>query len=183
MSGWWRRTVERLTGGVKLPQGFTAALDAEENVVAVAEVRGAGHMVATTYGLWLPEGDAGHRRVGWHLISKAGWANGSLTITEATETGTAGDAVLLTDQAPRRYVLADAGRLPEALHKRVTGSIKSTHRRELPGGGAWFVQRKVPGRDGFVLQVRADPGTDMAVVEPIATEVAQRLRQARAEEG
>ena len=62
--------------------------------------------------------------------------------------------------------------MPEAVHARVTGSIRSRHHRDLPGGGAWFVQRKVPGRDGIVLQVRADPGTDTDVVRQVARDVA-----------
>jgi hypothetical protein len=62
------------------------------------------------------------------------------------------------------------------VHRRVTGSIRSTQHRELPGGGAWFVQRKVPGRDGIVLQVRADPGTDADTVRRLAAEVALRIR-------
>jgi hypothetical protein len=57
----------------------------------------------------------------------------------------------------------------------VEGSIKSRHRRELPGGGAWFVQRKISGRDGTVLQVRPDPGTDEAVVRQVAGDVAKSL--------
>jgi hypothetical protein len=61
----------------------------------------------------------------------------------------------------------------------VTSSIRYRHHRELPGGGAWFVQRSVPGRDGLLLQVRADPGTDPAAVRRVATEVAGQLRQAR----
>ena len=55
------------------------------------------------------------------------------------------------------------GRVPEAVHARVDRARSGRrHHRDLPGGGAWFVQRKVPGRDGMVLQVRADPGTDDA---------------------
>jgi hypothetical protein len=60
----------------------------------------------------------------------------------------------------------------------VTGSIRSRHHRELPGGGAWFVQRKVPGRDGILLQVRPDDGADRAAVSKIAAEVATRIRDA-----
>jgi DNA mismatch repair protein MutH len=37
------------------------------------------------------------------------------------------------------------------------------------------VQRKIPGRDGSVLQVRPDPGTDVALVEAIAEQVAAKL--------
>jgi hypothetical protein len=65
--------------------------------------------------------------------------------------------------------------VPEIVHTRVTGSIRSRHYRDLPGGGAWFVQRKVPGRDGVVLQVRADPGTDEATVHRLAAEVSRRM--------
>jgi hypothetical protein len=61
------------------------------------------------------------------------------------------------------------------VHERVTGSIRSRHHRDLPGGGAWFVQRKVPGRDGTVLQVRPDPGADRDAVARLAAEVARRL--------
>jgi hypothetical protein len=66
--------------------------------------------------------------------------------------------------------------VPETVHRRVTGSIKTRHHRDLPGGGAWFVQRTVAGRDGILLQVRADPGTDAAAVRRVAGEVARRLR-------
>ena len=58
---------------------------------------------------------------------------------------------------------------------RVEASIRSRHHRDLPGGGAWFVQRKVPGRDGTVLQARPDPGTDPAVVARVAAEVVRTL--------
>ena len=66
--------------------------------------------------------------------------------------------VLLADRPARRFRLAEPGRVPEVVHARVEGSIRSRHHRDLPGGGAWFVQRKVAGRDGTVLQVRPDPG-------------------------
>jgi hypothetical protein len=64
------------------------------------------------------------------------------------------------------------------VHERVTGSIKSRHHRDLPGGGAWFVQRKVAGRDGILLQVRPDPGTDDAALRQVITVVARTLGQA-----
>ena len=70
--------------------------------------------------------------------------------------------MLIADLPPQRLRLAEPGRVPEMVHARVEGSINSRHHRDLPGGGAWFVQRKVPGRDGIVMQVRADPGTDEA---------------------
>lgn len=167
----WRR----LLGGEQLPDGFAGRLDAEERVLAVAEMVGGGHLVVTSYGVWLPDG----RRIGWHLVSKATWSDGALTVVEAEEFDSTGEVALLRDLPPRQLRLAEPGGVPEAVHKRVESSIRYRHHRELPGGGAWFVQRSVPGRDGLLLQVRADPGTDAAAVRRVATEVAGKLRQAR----
>jgi hypothetical protein len=83
--------------------------------------------------------------------------------------------VLLADRPARRFRLVEPGRLPEAVHARVENSIRSRHHRDLPGGGAWFVQRRVPGRDGTVLQVRPDPGTDPVLVARLAANVARSL--------
>ena len=98
-----------------------------------------------------------------------------LAVVEAGEVETVAGAVLIADEPPRRLRLANPGRVPEAVHRRVTGSIKSRHHRDLPGGGAWFVQRAVAGRDGVVLQVRADPGTDADAVRRVAAGVALKL--------
>jgi hypothetical protein len=163
--------------GSGVPDGFPGRLDAEESVAAVAELAGGGHLVATSLGLWVPDDD-GVRRIGWHLISKATWRENTMVVTEARETDTAGEAVLISDLPPRRYPVSAPGRLPKAVHVRVTGSIRSRDHRELPGGGAWFVQRKVPGRDGVVLQVRPDEGTDPEAVARVAAEVAGRIREA-----
>jgi hypothetical protein len=171
VSGWWRRL---FGGGV--PEVLAGSLERDEHVVASSVLRGGGFLFATSHGLWVP-GEDGPRRVGWHLISKVTWGNGVLELVEARETGNAGEAVLLADQPPARYVLENAGKLPDVVHVRVNGSIRSRHRRELPGGGAWFVQRKVPGRDGIVLQVRPDPGADEDAVRRIASEVASVIRQ------
>ncbi len=182
MSTW--AALRRLLGGEVLPAGFPE-LEPDERVVAVAGTADGAHVVVTSFGLWLPEsgadGAAGFRRVGWHLVSRAVWRNGALAVVEADELERlAGDegpeAVLLADRPTRRFRLADPGRVPEAVHARVEASIRSRHHRDLPGGGAWFVQRKVPGRDGTVLQVRPDPGTDPALVAQLAADVARSLR-------
>lgn len=177
------RPLSRLLGRGAAPARVADRLEADEHVVAVAPVDGGGELVATSVGLWLPgaegaEGAEGAGRVGWHLVSKASWTGGTLTVVVADQVGTAGQAVLLADRTPLAFRLAQPGKLPEAVHARVAGSIRSRHHRDLPGGGAWFVQRKVPGRDGVVLQVRADPGTDPEIVEGVAREVAERLRRA-----
>jgi hypothetical protein len=166
-----RRFIERITGR-EVPEGFDGKLEPEEHVLAFAEVKSGGHLVATSLGLWLP----GARRVGWHLISKATWGGGALVLIEATEASKAGDAIVLSDLPPVRFVVVGNGKLPDVVHARVTKSITSRHRQELPGGGAWFVQRKVPGQDGIVLQVRPDPGTSEEAVERVAKEVAAKLR-------
>jgi hypothetical protein len=168
--------LRRLLGG-GVPEQLSGVLSSDEDVLASADLRGGGSLFATSLGLWVP-GEDGPRRVGWHLISKVTWGNGVLEVVEARETGTAGDAVLLADRPPMRFVIERAGKLSDVVHVRVNGSIRSRHRRDLPGGGAWFVQRKVPGRDGIVLQVRPDAGTDEDAVQRVATEVAARIREA-----
>ena len=170
---WWDKVLRQ-----GAPEGFRGKLTAQENVLAYAEVTGGGHLVATSLGLWLPEED-GARRIGWHLISKATWGNGSLAVIEAVEDGHAGGAVLLSDLPARRYKLAKPGKVPQIVQERVTGSIKTRHHQEFPGGGAWFVQRKVPGQDGFVLQARPDPDTDRDSVAAVAAKVAAAIEEAR----
>lgn len=171
---WLRRFAARLSGTAEVPADFAGALGADERVLAVARAAD-GPLVATHLGLWLPEG----RLLGWHLVSKATWRDGVLIVVEAVESGSAGDAVLLRDLRPLRLRVTEPGTLPEVVRTRVTGSIRSTEHRELPGGGARFVQRKVPGRNGLVLQVRADPGTDERSLAPVAAEVAERLHRSR----
>lgn len=167
----------KLLGREEVPADVAARLATDERVLAVATLPDDTHLVVTSYGLWLP-GDEGPRLVGWHLVSKATWGNGALTLVEAEEAENIGAAVLLTDLPPRRLKLAEPGRVPETVHARVEASIRSRHHRDLPGGGAWFVQRKVPGRDGIVLQVRPDPGTDLAVVRQVVADVERTLGRA-----
>jgi hypothetical protein len=169
-----RGLLRRLLGREEVPAEVAGRLAPDERVLATAELDGGGHLVVTSLGVWLPSDD-GVRLLGWHLVSKAGWKGGVLTVVEARETETLAGAVLLADLPPRRVRLTEPGRVPEAVHARVEGSIRSRHHRELPGGGAWFVQRKVPGHDGIVLQVRPDPGTDPAAVRQVAADVARSL--------
>lgn len=166
---WITRTV---TGRAELPPGFGGTLDPDELVLASAPIVGGGQVLVTSWGLWLP-GDA-PRRVGWHLVSKAVWRDRALVVVEATQE-VCGGAVVLSDLPPRRLRLEAPGRVPQLVRERVEGSIRSRHHRDLPGGGAWFLQRKVPGRDGTVLQVRADPGTDPAAVRQVTIDVAAKL--------
>ena len=166
---WLRRLL-----GDRTPPDFPGALAPGEEVVDSAPVEGGGHLVVTALGLWIPDGD-GARRVGWHLVAKAAWKDGVFTLTESSEAGKAGSAVVLADLAPVSYRLPSPGKVPHQVRLRVDGSVRSRHRQEIGDGGAWFVQRKVPGRDGTVLQVRPDPGTDLALVTAIAEQAAAKL--------
>lgn len=173
-----RRLLARLRGREELPAGFSGVLAAGERVLAVAALDPRGHVVVTTLGVWVPEVDS-YRRIGWQWVSKATWDPGTLVLTEAVPEGTAGEAVLLADCSPRRYALPEPGRVPEVVQARVTGSIRTSQHRALAGGGAWFVQRKLPGEDGIVLQVRPDRDADPDAVRRVAAEVSERLRRAR----
>jgi hypothetical protein len=149
----------RLTGRAGLPAGFAGALEASERVLATAATAG-GDVVVTTAGLWVPH-DGGHRRIGWHLVSKARWDGRALHLVEAEQVGSQGRVVLLADREPMRIPLPAPGQVPDLVQRRVTKSVLASERRELPGGSALFVRRQVPGRDGVQLQVRPDPGTDL----------------------
>lgn len=168
-----RGALRRLLGGDGLPDGFAGTLEADERVLAVAPTADGAHLVVTSWGIWLPDG----RRVGWHLVSRAAWRGGALAVVEADEVAGVEGATVLADRPARRFRLVDAGRVPEVVHARVEASIRSRHHRDLPGGGAWFVQRKVPGRDGTVLQVRPDPGTDPELVAQLAADVARSVQR------
>ncbi|MGB9279681.1 MAG: hypothetical protein WCB57_06260 [Pseudonocardiaceae bacterium] len=170
----WGRVLRHFSAVPELPAGFTGTLQADEGAITVGELAGGGHLVLTRLGLWVPEG-AEFRRIGWHLVSKAVWDTSSLVVTEAVTTGTVDEAVLLADLPPRRFALAQPGTVPEVVRERVTSSIRSSQRCELPGGGAWIVARRVPGLDGVVLQVRADRGTAPGPLEAMVREVLARL--------
>jgi len=160
--------------GDRTPADFAGSLSPGEDVVDSAPVEGGGYLVVTQLGLWIPA-EGGVRRVGWHLVGKAAWADSVFTLTESAEVGEAGAAVVLADLPPVRFRLAVPGKVPREVHRRVEGSIRSRHRQEIGCGGAWFVQRKVPGQDGSVLQVRPDPGTDAELVAAIAEQAAAKL--------
>jgi hypothetical protein len=171
--GWLRHLL-----GDRVPADFDGSLDDGEHIVGSAAVEGGGYLLVTPLGLWIPA-ETGPLRVGWHLVGKASWSDGVLTLTESEETGTAGKAVLLADKAPVRFKLPRPGKVPLLLRQRVDGSVRERHRKDFGSGGAWFVERKIPGQDGTVLQVRPDPGTDIELVRAIAEEAAEKLVKPR----
>jgi hypothetical protein len=160
--------LRRLLGRTEVPAGFTGTLDADERVLAAAVTGDGGPVLVTPLGLWVSGPDGSARRIGWHMISKVTWRQGTITVVEAAETGAVDGVVLIVDRPPLRLKLTEPGRVPELVQARVEGSIRSRQRCELPGGGAWIVRRKVPGRDGVLLQLRPDTGTDDAAVRELA---------------
>jgi hypothetical protein len=148
---WW----QQLLGGTPPPEGFDGPLDRNERVLGSAPAAGGGHLVATSLGLWLPK-EGGHRRIGWHLVSKATWDGRALTIIEADEVGSQGDAVLIADRPPRRFPLPEPGAVPEIVHARVTRSVLQSEHRQHADGRELVVRRRVPGRDGIQVQIRRD---------------------------
>lgn len=173
MVGLGARLTALLTGRELTPEGFTGTLEADERVLADSRTRRGEVVLATDRGIWI-----GDHRVPWHLVSKATWASGALEVIEALETEHLdGGVVLLDDAAPVRLPLPEPGRIPETVHRRVTGAIHSRQHHDLPSGGAWFVQRRTPG--GVVLHVRPDPGTDRDEVRTLAAGVGEKLGQAR----
>ncbi|HTK63356.1 MAG TPA: hypothetical protein VL595_13310 [Pseudonocardia sp.] len=163
------RWLDRLLRRPPVPDWLRRVLEDDEYVLASSVLASPEPddvmLVATSHGIWLPE----QRRIGWHLVSKATWSDGTLTLIEAVEEPLEA-AVLLSDLPVRRFPLADPGKLPQTVHQRVQASILSRHRRDLADGGVWLVQRKVPGRGLAQLQVRPDPGTDADAARRIAAE-------------
>ena len=184
MSGVRARLAALLTGREPVPEGFTGTLDQDERVLADGLGPRGSVVLATDLGLWLPPAASGEgsRRVDWHLVTKATWSGGALEVIEADEVEELeGGVVLLSDRPPRRVPLVTPGRLPETVHRRVTGAVKDSQHHELGsgagGGGAWFVQRRVPGA-GIVIHVRPDPGADPEAVRTVAAGVGEKLRGA-----
>ena len=173
-----RRLAAMLAGREPVPEGFGGTLATGERVVADAAGPRGFVVLATDRGLWLDD-----HRIPWHLVAKATWEAGALEVLEATEeTGPdelPGGVVVLADRPVRRIPLVDPGRVPETVHRRVTGSIRSRDHVEVPtGGGVWFVQRRLGSR--VVTQVRPDPGTDPDAVRALAQGVGEKLAAAAA---
>lgn len=142
-----------------------AELRPDETVLARAEVVGGGELVATRYGLWAIPGSGEPELVPWQLVSKVRWQVPVLELTAAEVMGALAGAEWIADRPPARYELTGAGKLTDAVHHRVRAGILTSSHRDLPGGGAWLVLRRIPGRDGAVVQVRLDPGVDARAVE------------------
>jgi hypothetical protein len=170
--------LSRLFRSRRPPDDAVRPLARDERVVSWATAEGGGTVVATQLGLWLP-GPDGPQRVSWHLVDKAAWRGGTLTVIAAADTG---DGVLA--ELPASSIrLTEPRDLPPTVRLRVERSIGySQHHQLAPAGGVRVVGRRVAGRDGLSWQLVFDAGTDPD--DPLAREQAERLiAQARVETG
>lgn len=167
-----RRVIARVNG-TNLPESFTGTLEAEEHVLASAAT-GERCVLVTSHGLWLPESES-DRRIGWHRIAKARWAESVLEVTEARVTEVIAGIEVLEDLPIQRYTIKAPGRVPQTVRARVERSIIERQSRTLTGGTAWFVQRREPGVDGVLLQVRPDSGVDLGEVRSLTENIARQL--------
>jgi hypothetical protein len=154
------------------PAEVLAPLDPDERVVAWATAAGGGAVLATPLGLWLP---GAVERIGWHLVDKATWRDGVLTVVAARDTG----GGVLDELPPRSVRLAVPRDLPQAVRDRVERTIASTRHYRLPsGGGVRVVGRRVPGQDGVSWQQVFDRGVDRddPAVRTAAAEVVAQSR-------
>jgi len=150
----------------KLPASLRPALGPEERVLAWAEVspEGAGALVATNHGLWLPDG----KQLGWHEIHKAAWSGRELRVTPAEVAEERDEYTVLVDGPVVGFLLLEPGELPDQVRTRVTRSVAYTSHHPLNAGGVRVVGRRVPGKNGLSWAVRYDSGTPVklpAVVE------------------
>jgi hypothetical protein len=154
------------------PPDALLRLDRDERVLSWATAAD-GAVIATPLGLWLPGAE---ERIGWHLVDKATWRDGVLTVVAAVDSG---GGVL--DELPPRSVRITVPRdLPQTVRVRVERTIAVSRRYLLPGGGVRLVGRRVPGLDGVTWQQVFDPGVDRDDPE-VRAAVASSVRQTRAE--
>lgn len=150
--------------------------DPDDRVVAFATVPGGRHVVASVRGLWWPlAGDSPQamRRIGWELIDKAVWRDGSLVVIEAEVV----DDLLLVDRPPAALPLDDPGDVPAQVKRRVEGSVVRSEIVPVTGGQARIVARRVPGRDGLTWLARLEGSTpDNVVVRDQVGVAIARLR-------
>lgn len=135
------------------PADVLARLPKGERIVSWADTASGDVVLATPRGLWWPADD-GPRLIGWELVDKAIWRDGTLTVIEAEVV----DDLLLVDRAPVTEELSTPRDLPAAVRKRVEANVVRSELRGVDGGTARFVARRVPGRDGVVWWVRLEGG-------------------------
>ncbi len=104
-----------------------------------------GWLVGTSQHVYLPDG----QQFGWHEVIRAAWDEPVMEIQ--------------TPHGLRRFVLGDAGRIPELVNERVRASVVVQHHVPLRGDkGVRLVARRPPGGTDITWRVTFDAGLDPA---------------------
>jgi len=155
------------------PAEATEQLAEDERVVGWGRTEAGTAAVATQRGLWLPAAE-GYRRVGWHEIDKASWAQDSLTLIVGEPVGD-----FVDERPPASWEFAEPRDIPKVVRARVDRSVAVTEHYDLrPAGGVRIVGRRVSGQDGLTWRAHCDPGTDRKV-PAVQEQVTALLAEAR----
>lgn len=162
----------------RAPAVLAGRLAPDELVTAVADIDNGGQLVTTRRGLWvLADGEA--RRLGWEAVAKARLESATLTVIAVTEIDVWPDGTsVVRDSSAVEFRLTKPAKVTDQVHARVRRSVAASRYLSWPRAGGWVALRRVPGRDGLLIQVRLDPGADLtaagftAAVARVATELA-----------
>jgi hypothetical protein len=151
-----------LRWGPKIPPALARVLGPDEHLTGLAPTEDGLLLAVSRFGLWLVDGERAERW-DWHLISRARLADRVLQVTVADEIDHWPDGtVLLADRPEVQLRPVRLTRLTDAVHGRVRRSVAASRQLPWPGAGGWVVLRRSPGRDGLTVQLRVDPGADVA---------------------
>lgn len=155
------------------PVRVAVAVDADERVLAWGALIGdEGWLVATSRGLRLVGPGLPDAVQPWHEVGHARWsaagAGGTFAVTPLVDV----EPGVQARGEVRRYVLAEAGALPDVVRKRVDGTVLDSRRTTLPGGGGvLLVARRIPGQAAKEWTVVFDDDADRS--DPAAREAAR----------
>lgn len=143
-----------------------------ERVLSWGDTPEGAVVLATTRGIWWPDGDA-QRFIGWQYIDKAVWRDGILAVTEAEVV----EDLLLVERPEVSLRISTPRDLPPTVRKRVEANVVRSEVYPVAGGSARFVARRIPGRDGVVWWARLEPGTRDS--GEVRAHLARRIEQLR----
>jgi len=144
----------------RAPAALVAALGKDEQVMGLTPTQDGRILAASRFGIWLVDGDVAERW-DWHLISKARLADRVLGLTVADQVDRWPDGTAVLVDRPEVQIRPERlSKLTDTVHHRVRRSVAASRYLPWAGAGGWVVLRRVPGRDGLVVQLRLDAGAD-----------------------
>lgn len=146
-----------------------------ERVLATAFSADGSSVVATDDAVYLPT-HAGHRRVGWEQVDRAGWEHeqGMLWVLETAPLGS----------RPHRSSVhvEDAGDVVDVVRERVNATVVISRHVPIEGDrGVRVVGRRPPRQDALTWTVAVDRGVDvtdphvLSVVEAAVVEIRSQV--------